>query len=484
MRLSDRTAALACFLLFVVPLVVYCAWTVPLGQVPDEPTHVSRIESVLHGVIIGHRVTTPNAATGLADAGVIGNFGLALAAASGNGAKAPLPASASAKARLAWVEAIPWSPTPIFISSVNTAAYAPIAYIPAALALGIAISQGARPHDAAIAARFGNVIAFTIVGGLALLLAGRGRIFLLVTLGLPITIWLAGSCNQDGLLIAVAVLALALLTRGGRASFWAGTSLLAVLALQKPPFLTLMVLPLVLPNSSAENWVKRISAALLVVIPAILWSMLVMQHVSVPLLPSGSYHPGPLWPGDPGRIFRSAIPAAQLQAILHHPLRVALLPLTVRMPILSSLIGILGNDAIRLPKWLYTLFALALASSAGALLTTAPPIWDQPIAARSIAGWPIASWRWAVPLVLLAVLGCVGLIYIVEYLTWTPVGYARIDGIQGRYFLPLLPVVTVVLGRILPVPASFGWIWWIAPIIALIALDVRLPGIIAQHFYG
>ncbi|MCB8878818.1 DUF2142 domain-containing protein [Acidisoma cellulosilytica] len=476
-RLIERFVALACFLILVVPLVVYCAWKVPLGQVPDEPNHIARVDSVLRGEVIGYRLKTPNPSTGAPNAGVTGNYGLIYAAAAGNGANAPLPASASAQQRLAWAKAIPWSPAPGFLSSVNTAAYAPIAYIPAALALGVGISRGDGPHDAALAARFGNVIAFTILGCLALLLAGRGRLLLLVTLGLPITIWLAGSCNQDGVLIAVAVLALALLTRQDRAGFWGGTILLAVLALQKPPFLTLMLLPLVLPTAMRGTWAKRISAALAIMIPAVLWSLLVMWHVSVPLLPSAIYHPGPLWAGDPALVFHSAIPAAQISVLLHHPLTVALLPLADKIPTITTpfadLIGILGSYDIRLPSRLYALFSFALLSAAAALLTSAPVMSHRSIAAK--------CWAWA--LVLIAALSCAELIYLVEYLTWTPVGFNRIDGIQGRYFVPLLPILALLLGRVLPIPARFGWIWWILPLVALIALDAQLPGIITQYYY-
>src|SRR6202012_2213496 len=107
---------------------------------------------------------------------------------------------------------------------------------------------------------------------------------MLVTLGLPTTVWLAGSCNQDGTLIAAAVLAIALLTRCDRTSFWIGTVLLPVLALQKPPFAALMLLPLIAPAAAAVTWTTRVAAALLVIIPAMLWSILVIQHVTVPLL--------------------------------------------------------------------------------------------------------------------------------------------------------------------------------------------------------
>jgi len=471
-RFSDRLAALTCFVLFVVPLVAYCAWRVPLGQVPDEPAHIARVGSVLRGEIIGYRLKSSNPLTGAPDAGVTGNYGLALASIAGNGETAPLPASASAKARLTWVKAIPWSPTPMFISSVNTAAYAPVAYIPAAVALGIAIEAGVRPHNAAIAARFGNVVAFAALGCLALLLAGRGRLLMLVTLGLPTTIWLAGSCNQDGTLIAAAVLAIALLTRCDRTSFWIGTVLLAVLALQKPPFAALMLLPLIAPAAAAVTWTTRVAAALLVIMPAMLWSILVIQHVTVPLLPSAPYHPGPLWPGDPHRIFRSAIAQAQLQVILRHPFRLTLQPLINKIPgfptIWTQMIGTLGPFTIEVPESVRLPFILALLSSAAALLSGAQPSGQR---------------RWTFLLALLALSTCAELIYMVEYLTWTPVGCSIIEGVQGRYFLPLLPVLTLILGRLIPLSERFGWIWWITPVFALILLNFQLPSIIAQHYY-
>lgn len=487
MRFDARAMALLCFLLLVMPLVAFCALRVPLGQVPDEPTHIARVESVLRGEMVGYRVNRPNPDTGAADAGVTGNIGLALAAEAGNGAQAPLPASASAAQRLAWAEAIPWAPAPQFISSVNTAAYAPPAYLPAALGLGLAIAFGAGPHNAAIAARFGNVLAFALLGLAALALAQRGRLLLLVILALPMTVWLAGSCNQDGVLIAVSVLAAALLTRGGSASFWTGTLLLALLALQKPPFLALLLLVLVAPGAEAagteapgaagRRWRRRLGAVLLVALPGLCWSVLVMREVSVPLLPGPDYHPGPLWPGDAGTLFRSAIAAAQAEVILHHPFRAALLPLTGQSDGLPSLwvqlIGVLGPFTLRLSNALYAIFTLALLSAAGSLMAVEPPL-----AARR---WGPLRPQWAA---LIALVGSVELIFMVQYLTWTPVGAARIDGVQGRYFIPLLPVLVFLLPHLRGLRRLPAAAWWIAPLLALAASDLALPALIARHYYS
>jgi len=472
----ERLAALGVFVLFVVPLVVLCAWRVPTGLVPDEPTQVARVASVLNGQIIGHRVTTMNRASGGQDAGVTANFGLVVAAFAGTGKAAPAPFNTSPTKRLEWVRSILWSPGPIFVSSVNTAAYAPVAYIPAALGMGVAILGGALPHAAIIGARLGNALAFSLLGIAALMLARRGRLLILVTLALPMTIWLAGSANQDGVVIAVAVLGVALLTRAGPTAFWCGCAALAAVALQKPPYLPLAVLPLIAPQGlSWRALQERLPGGIAVAVPGLLWSMAVVTFVAVPLLPSPLYHPGPLWPGNHADLFHSANAAAQLQGLLHHPIRAALLPVRTLVGQFQELwhqfIGVLGILTIPLPHRLYTLWWLALLSALGPLAAR-PNIGED-----GITRLPVTRL-----LVVAAMLCSAELIFLTLYLTWTPVGMDRIDGVQGRYFIPMLPVVVFVVPAIAVCARLPRWVWWIIPIATILATDATLPRLIAACY--
>ncbi|MBV8915549.1 MAG: hypothetical protein JOZ05_21245, partial [Acetobacteraceae bacterium] len=51
----------ALFLFLVVPMLVFSALIVPTAEVPDEVAHIVRANSLLHGVLIGHRVPVTDA---------------------------------------------------------------------------------------------------------------------------------------------------------------------------------------------------------------------------------------------------------------------------------------------------------------------------------------------------------------------------------------------------------------------------------------
>jgi uncharacterized membrane protein len=51
-------------------------------------------------------------------------------------------------------------------------------------------------------------------------------------------------------------------------------------------------------------------------------------------------------------------------------------------------------------------------------------------------------------IVFAAVLASVGLIFLLEYLTWTPLGSPVVEGVQGRYFMPLAVILPAYLPAI------------------------------------
>ncbi len=136
-------------------------------------------------------------------------------------------------------------------------------------------------------------------------------------------------------------------------------------------------------------------------------------------------------------------PGAQIANMASHPLvvlDVAIQTLAANWRAYSeAFIGVLGWLDTFMPKAFYPVAWTVLALTVLACASTA---------------WPRA-WRnlpWAAVLV---VLGVAGAIHAALYITWTPVGATVIQGVAGRYFLPLACFLTLALEGSRPlIPAT------------------------------
>jgi uncharacterized membrane protein len=55
----------------------------------------------------------------------------------------------------------------------------------------------------------------------------------------------------------------------------------------------------------------------------------------------------------------------------------------------------------------------------------------------------------------LAVLGCVVTVYLIFFLTYTPVNIDHVRGVQGRYFVIALPMAAIFLASMTNIAAGF-----------------------------
>jgi hypothetical protein len=460
----------------VFPTGLFLAVFVPPGQVPDEPAHVARIESLLHGEITGHRLPGLDAAgRAVTLSGVVIN-------------EAPFTVShlfpdlAAGKMTVALQQrlaALPWAARPSFVFAPNTAVYFPVFYLPGALGMGLGRLDHLTPLGAILAARLANICAYIIVSALALAMARRGWRLMFAALSLPMTIWLAASCNEDGLLIACTCLAAALLTRPAAprgASYWAAAALLACVIAVKPAYLPLaafMLLPCA--GGPRRDWLSAGAAMAAAAVPGVIWALVTLRYVSGPLIWSLPYHPGRLWPGDPNRWFAGSDPAAQTLVLLHHPLLILTAPARTLwsngLMDLQQAVGILGTLNLIMAAAIYGLWYAAIALAAlGDLLAAPEP--GRPRAAFSL-------------IALLALAATVIAMFDLEYLTWTKVGGGPlIDGFQGRYAIPLLPMISIALPSLrLPSPRWLGGALAL-PVIGMAAAGmVYLPAIVLQTYY-
>lgn len=447
---------MALFLLCALPVTVLTALFTPPGQSPDEPAHVARAAGLLHGAILAVRkpVLDPNTGQMEMLSGVKVNPGIMSAA---------IGVSTQLGSRLVVTaddaeEMLTQPPQPgrVFNDIPNTGRYFPLAYLPATLGLALGmLFAGGKPFVCFMLARFGMLTAFLALGLLALRVAAYGEALLLTVLLLPMSLFLAGTVNVDGVLIGLACLSAAALTRGFR---WFGLLALVVLLLTIPPYLPLLgvfLLPLFAPGLL---W--RLRDVVLAVLPVLIWAGVVAVFVAVPF-GKAPYHPGPLFLGDRTVLLDHVDPAANLNILLAQPLRFITMPLHEMVrgaaATLASTIGVLGPLRIILPDWYYGLWSAAgIVVLAGLLFSKRPKL--LPVGTQAV------NLVWTTALLF----GNFVLILVASYISWTGVGFDHIEGMQGRYLLPLLPFLLYAVPSLRPR-------WHIPPLLP--ALPVVLLGL-------
>ncbi|MBU6448717.1 MAG: DUF2142 domain-containing protein [Rhodospirillales bacterium] len=430
------------FLACALPVLALTALLTPPGQAPDEPAHLIRANSLLQGALMPVRKagTDPDTGKPIQQVGVKIDSGLLTAGFGKTTQINSRPVVTSAD--LTAMQGVPWTHQRIFASIPNTATYFPLAYLPAAFGLGVGKLFGASPFACIILARLVDAAAYLVIGAATLAVAAYGRALFLAVLLLPMSLFLGGTLNQDGLLIALACLACAGLTRGTPGGRRLGLAAFLVVLLAKPPYLPLLGL-FALPLARPGFW-RRAGQVIFVSVPVLIWVAIIVLFITVPF-GKPPYHPGALFAG-PSILMDRTNAAANLHILLADKARFLTLPLHTLVlwggTKLKEMVGVLGLLQITFPHWFYGLWwGVVVFALLGASVSPRPEALSLPVFLLNGA------------VVLTVIIFTAWLIMISFYLSWTNVGMNFIDGLQGRYALLLLPFLLFampVLGRWLP----------------------------------
>lgn len=431
----SKITLVALFLFCALPVTVVSALITPPGQVPDETAHMLRASGLMHGVILGHRETNFDPVNRVVQnyAGVMADVDYVMISVENTTQIDGRPVLT--ESNMDALNAAPVNPTRFFSDIPNTVRYFPAAYVPAAMALGVARAAHLPPLLSFWIARLAMAAAFLVLGGLSLYVARYGEALLLAVLILPTTLFLAGSINQDGILIGLTCLACAYYTRGTRAGRIAALVLFTLVLLAKPNYVLLygvFALPLLGPGF----W-TRVRDICIAVLPVIVWIVIVSIFVTVPFV-KPPYHPGPLYTGDHSVWFYSTDDAANLHILLAHPSLFIALPWDSTMQQglakLHEAIGVLGLLQLLLPVRYYNVWCVALGvAAAGVVFSPRPGPMGAGTAAVSFG------------VTLLLILATWWLTLIMCYLSWSNVGLNFVDGIEGRYALIMVPFIVLGL---------------------------------------
>lgn len=330
-------------------------------------------------------------------------------------------------------------PEPI---AYTAGSYTPFLYAPSALLLFLA-----RMSDLSLLAAFYLIrlahLALSVAAGYAAIrIAPFGRNILAMIGLLPMTVFLRSSLSPDSILIGLAMLAFAVMLRLA-ASGEVSPRLIAMLlgltfliAVTKPFYLLMPALALTVPFRHLRSRIRAFALvgsaiatiALAVVVVAIWTSAPPSVAGSAGLPHSEAKHIG--GPGPAGDVDEQA----QLMNLSRAPGRLVLLTardFTSKLGFYSSMFaGRFGWLDTPLPPTVRTfvlvvLILIALMDGAG----------DR---------WLSSGQRVVLLLVfigtLLAIAGS-------QYVMWTPVNAELIEGIQGRYFIPVAPALLLVLAN-------------------------------------
>ncbi|SCW90216.1 Predicted membrane protein [Sphingobium faniae] len=308
----------------------------------------------------------------------------------------------------------------------NVANYAPTLYAPGAAGLSMGDALGLPRLGAFYIGRLVNALTALAMLSIALYLLPFGRNAFLATALLPTFCYQNGSLSPDAVINGLGFLGLALALRVGfmgsaplrSAGLFLTTPLLA---LAKGVYLPLMAAGLRWPLGRRDRRVLLLLAAM-VFGAAFFLLWMKMSGGSQTL-----YH---IVSRKTGESVMTAPLAAQLAVLLHDPLayvRVLFASVAERSPVyVLQIVGRFGWNAILLPLAAYALAAVMLGagvlSGSGARFGIGQRLWWLAVAA-----------------------GTALLIETAMYLTGTELDADYIQGTQGRYFLPVLPLALLAV---------------------------------------
>lgn len=323
------------------------------------------------------------------------------------------------------------------VASPETAAYSPLAYPGAVAGTQVAKTFHASIGSTILSARIFSLIVYLGITGLAIYLIDAYKskwIFFVVGL-LPVSLYQGSVVTADNMVNALSILLIACLitlfaTRcevNHRKVMLILTFISSILLpMVKINYILLSLGSLFIANKNFKNVKHALiykSSLLVTALSASLWwsSLMKINNSAPSQRPDGM----PVYPND------------QIEWILSH--LVNTLVVVIRTVLknsdsyLQNMTVLVGWNFIAIPIF----FGVILIITATLLALYAKEDYQE-ITAKitALAG--------------LSVIGAIS-IFMALYVAFNPVGYAMVDGVQGRYFLPMVIPILILVARFIPI---------------------------------
>ncbi len=397
-------------------------WLTPPYQTPDETRWLDRAWHLSEGNLFPEN----NEELQLAGGNVPNSFRTVYRIVS-----ADIPFNPHRKTNLErWKEAneVPLHAEDTFFARMGDNTHSLFPYVPQAVGFQVGKWFDLTPLELTYAARIANLLLSALVVFLAIRLLPFMSWTILVLFLSPIMVFLFGSGNHDpvtnGLALLFVAVVLWLRERGKAIGWWQCIGLVVLISLliaSKFVYVTLAGLLLVLPvrlfRGSCDRWIKI----------GVTWGAMIL--ITLGWLGMGMLSEYPSFDYDRPDVDQSLNKALLVQ----QPDRIVdwignSLAYDKELW-LEQFVGILGWLDTPLPDVIHLVWWLAL--SAAFLADMGANSWRP--------GWWTRGWLLALLMIILSV------IILLFFLIYTRPGLERIQGIQGRYLYPLLPLVIAML---------------------------------------
>jgi uncharacterized membrane protein len=355
----------------------------------------------------------------------------------------------------------------IFITLPSTAHYSPTCYLPQCLGILIGRIVGVGPLPMLYLSRECNLLARIWLGFLALRWAPAISRPLMLVLLMPMSLYVGSSASADVPTGAFAIAFSSLVLRycgvegsaidsGRLVAMWLLSLAVCLCKFVYAPLLGLLLLiPATRFGGRERYWINVLLMVLIDLSVTYLWTSQ-SSGLDVRI-----------------RITGDVSGTRQLQYLRDHPGQIvhilAQTSANRTWGLFQSYVGVIGW----LDRFLPTGFVLAylifllLACMAAEGRPALPPVWKSMLI--------------VVPIVTVSFL----MIALLTYMYWTPVGAAEIDGIHGRYLIPLTPAALILLCSLLP-RLRVARSEWIDGVVAAasICASIYFLAMVWNRYYG
>src|SRR6266704_2556846 len=352
---------------------------------------------------------------------------------------------------------------PVFVPFAGTEGYTPVAYAPYILAEAIGRLLGIDLPELLFLMRFLGLIVFTAVAAYAIAVTPALKWGFVLIAMLPVSLYNRVVLSADGAALSYALVITALCFRAawnpsdGRV--WERSLWMTVCVLAKQPQIVFVLLELM--SGRLGECLGRWRSIAIVVLPGVilspLWAVGVSADVAAWRVREGHDYPvdqfDPLW---------------KLAYMWEHPFHFPLATWTALRewgaPLWPELIGILGWQDIVLRPWTYIVLT--------ALLLLVP-----------LQKLPLGGTRARVAIMTgFAVLSYFVLVYLIFFLTYTPVASPHVLGVQGRYFVIALPMAAIFMASLINLELPRGVPALVAITGSMIAGVTSVDAVLKAHW--